>query len=76
MTRFAIIESGLVSNVVESEEDYATKMGWIPAGDSGIGDLWDGEKFVPTIQPLQASKDKKKTLSPNIAGKRKPAELP
>ena len=45
MARFSIIENGIVVNQVESDEQFATHQGWIPAGDSAICDLWDGVKY-------------------------------
>ena len=47
MARFAIIDAGRVINHAEAEADYAAAKGWVPALDSRIGDLWDGEAFVP-----------------------------
>ena len=47
MARFAIIDAGRVINHAESDSDFAASQGWIPAGDSRIGDLWDGETFTP-----------------------------
>lgn len=47
MARFAIIDDGRVVNHAESSADFAESQGWIPSGDSRIGDLWDGEVFTP-----------------------------
>lgn len=47
MARFSIINAGRVVNHAEAEADYAAAQGWVPALDSRIGDLWDGEAFVP-----------------------------
>ena len=47
MARFAIIDAGRVINHAEADEDFAASQGWIPAGDSRIGDSWDGEVFTP-----------------------------
>lgn len=47
MARFAIIDAGRVINHAEAEADFAASQGWIPAGESRIGDLWDGEVFTP-----------------------------
>ena len=55
MARFAIIDAGRVINVVEAEADFAQSQGWIPAGDSNIGDLWDGENFTPAPPPPEPS---------------------
>ena len=60
MARFAIIDAGRVTNIVEAEPDYAAEQGWIPAGDSNIGDLWDGEHFTPAPpapEPSQFDRD-------------------
>ena len=45
--QYAIIDAGRVVNHAEAEADYAAAQGWVPALDSRIGDLWDGEAFVP-----------------------------
>lgn len=47
MARFAIIDAGRVVNHAEAEADFAESQGWIPSGDSRIGDSWDGEVFTP-----------------------------
>lgn len=47
MARFAIIDAGRVANHVESDAAFAALQGWVPAGDSRIGDMWDGENFLP-----------------------------
>ena len=45
--QYAIIENNIIVNMAEAEADYAAAQGWVPALDSRIGDLWDGEAFVP-----------------------------
>lgn len=47
MARFAIIDAGRVVNHAEADADFAAAQGWIPAADSRIGDLWDGQVFTP-----------------------------
>ena len=51
MARFAIIDAGRVINHAEADSDFAALQGWIPAGDSRIGDLWDGESFAQPPAP-------------------------
>lgn len=51
MTRYAIIVDGVVVNHAEAESDFAHLQGWIPADDSRIGDLWDGDKFTHPPAP-------------------------
>ena len=51
MARFSIIVGGRVADHAEAEPDYAAQQGWVPALDSRIGDLWDGEVFVPAPTP-------------------------
>lgn len=47
MARFAVIESGRVRNHAEADDDFAASQGWVPAGESHRGDLWDGQVFTP-----------------------------
>lgn len=56
MARFAIIDAGRVTNHAEADADFAASQGWIPAGDSRIGDLWDGVVFTPPAIDLGALK--------------------
>ena len=51
MARFAIIDAGRVINHAEASKEFADQQGWVPALDSRIGDLWDGEKFTPAPAP-------------------------
>ena len=51
MARFAIIDAGRVINHAEADADFAVSQGWVPAGDSRMGDLWDGEVFTPAPPP-------------------------
>ena len=51
MARFAIIDAGRVINHAEADAAFAASQGWIPAGNSRIGDLWDGEVFTPAPPP-------------------------
>ena len=59
MARFAVPHGGVVINHAEAEPDFAALQGWIPAGDSRIGDHWDGETFTPAppapLAPRQAA---------------------
>jgi hypothetical protein len=48
MARYAVINDGVVkSHALADDADFAAAQGWIPAGGSNIGDLWDGENFTP-----------------------------
>lgn len=48
MARYAVINDGVVVNhALADDAEFAAAQGWIPAGDSSIGDLWDGENFTP-----------------------------
>lgn len=51
MARFAIIDAGRVTNHAEADADFAQSQGWVPAADSRIGDLWDGDVFTPPPAP-------------------------
>lgn len=56
MARFAIIDAGRVINHAEADAEFASSQGWIQAGESRIGDLWDGSKFTPPPIDLTALK--------------------
>ena len=51
MARFSVVENGIVINQVEAEDDFAAEQGWIPAGDSAIGDLWNGSGYSQPPAP-------------------------
>lgn len=52
MARYAIHKNGIVVNIVEAEETFATAQGWIPALNAGIGWLWDGINFTAPPTPV------------------------
>ena len=60
MARFAIIDAGRVTNIIEAEAEFAASIGAIDAAGGAIGDLWDGETFTrpagPPLADRQASK--------------------
>lgn len=46
--RYAIIENGVVTNVVLADPTFAEEQGWVAAPDDvGPGWLWDGTNFSP-----------------------------
>lgn len=45
-TQAAIVEDGIVINVVLAEPDFAAEQGWIVTDTARIGDFWDGKNFV------------------------------
>ena len=51
MARFAIIDAGRVTNIIEADADFAATLGAIDATGAAIGDLWDGETFNPPPAP-------------------------
>ncbi len=46
--KFALIESGNVTNIIEADAQYAASVGAIDATGAAIGDLWDGTAFTKT----------------------------
>lgn len=62
--RFSIIENGKVVNHAEAEADFAAAQGWIAAGDSRIGDTWNGVQFSAPVITLD---EKKATLKKRLA---------
>ena len=54
MARYAIIEDGIVTNLVEATAKFAKSQGWIACPDADIGWAWDGEQFIPPApEPIQ-----------------------
>ena len=51
MARFAIIDAGRVTNIIESDAAFAATLGAIDATGAAIGDLWDGETFTAPPAP-------------------------
>ena len=51
MARYAIIEDGIVTNLVEATAKFAKSQGWIACPDADIGWSYDGEKFTPPPAP-------------------------
>ena len=56
MSRYAILESNVVINIVEAEEEFAKSRGWIAALTAGIGDIWTGKKFTSGQTQVQVPK--------------------
>jgi hypothetical protein len=51
MARFATIDAGRVTNIIESDSDFAASIGAIDASGAAIGDSWDGETFTAPPTP-------------------------
>lgn len=56
MARYAIIEDGIVTNLVEATAKFAKSQGWVACPEAGIGWTWDGEQFLPS-EPAANSPD-------------------
>ena len=52
--KYAIIQNGKVENVIEAGQAFAESMGAILAGNSAVGDLWDGTAFAAPPAPAPA----------------------
>lgn len=52
MTRRAIIENGIVTNIIEAEPDFELPgETLVDADDASIGWTWNGEMFAPPVLP-------------------------
>ena len=50
--RAAIIENGVVKNVVKADPEFAQSQGWVVSDTAEIGDLYDGSSFTtPPPEP-------------------------
>jgi len=51
MARFAIIDAGRVTNIVEADAAFAASIGAIDATGGKVGDLWDGTQYTTPPPP-------------------------
>ena len=51
MARFAIIDAGRVTNIVEADASFAASIGAINATGAKVGDLWDGTQYTTPPPP-------------------------
>lgn len=71
--KYAIIENGVVANVVVAEADYAAANGWIECPTAGPGWKYDGSTFtepdpIPAPAPTEpASAPTKEQLMAQLA---------
>lgn len=53
MNRYAIIENGVVINIVVSDAEFAAQNGWVSLPNGfGINDLYDGSTFTKAPEPV------------------------
>ena len=68
--KYAIIENGVVANVVVAEADYAAEQGWIECDAIGPGWKYDGSTFTapdPIPEPQPAPAPTKEQLMAQLA---------
>jgi len=68
--RYAIIENGLVANVVVADAEFATQNGWIACPDAGPGWKYDGTTFTepdPIPEPTPTPEPTKEQLMAELA---------
>jgi hypothetical protein len=68
--RYAIIENGLVTNVVLADADLASQSGWIECPNAGPGWKYDGTTFTepdPVPEPEPAPAPTKEQLAAELA---------
>jgi hypothetical protein len=46
MVNYAVVDNGIVINIVVADEQSAADNGWIDATGGRIGDTWDGQGFT------------------------------
>lgn len=51
MARFAIIDAGRVTNIIEADAAFAAGIGAIDATGGKVGDLWDGTQYTTPPPP-------------------------
>ena len=68
--RYAIIENGVVTNVVLAEAEFAAEQGWIECQDASPGWKYDGTTFTESdlvVAPEPAPAPTKEQLMAQIA---------
>lgn len=55
MGRYAVVEDGLVINVVVADSELASTKGWIQTDTAGPGWTYDGNGFTPPPQSSPSS---------------------
>lgn len=52
---YAIIEDGVVKNIVVASPEYAAEQGWVELPDQGAGIGWgyDGTSWTPPVPPVK-----------------------
>jgi len=61
--RYAIIENGVVANVVVADAELASQNGWVECPDAGPGWTFDGVNFTappepePIVAPAEPTKE-------------------
>ena len=54
--KYAIVNSGIVVNIVESSAEFAAAQGWIDAAGLAIGDVQNAAGFAPPVPDIEALK--------------------
>ena len=68
--RYAIIENGLVSNVVMADAEFAAQNGWIACPDAGPNWKYDGISFTepdPVVAPVVTAPTKEELMAELVA---------
>ena len=61
MARYAIVEDGVVTNIVEGTAKEAKKWGWIAGDDAHMGSTYDGSTFTDPAEPT-LTEDEARTI--------------
>jgi hypothetical protein len=64
--RYAIIENGLVTNVVLADAEFAAEQGWIECPNAGPGWKYDGTTFTepdPVVAPEPVAPTKEQLMA-------------
>lgn len=59
MGRFAVLEDGVVTNVIEAEPEFAELIGAIPAPTAAIGDLYQDGVFIRPPAPVLSNDERR-----------------
>lgn len=57
MGRYAVIESGVVSNIAEADADFAASQNWVAAATADIGWLYANGVLSPPVPPAKTPEE-------------------
>jgi hypothetical protein len=65
-SRWAVIENGIVINIILADADFAAALGAVPGEGAQIGWQWDGTAFAPPVSAAPTAEDFERALTEHL----------